>query len=135
MMNQLMKLARRAASSGGSGGGGSYGGSSSSSGAGASASAITLTVAGAALLMMGSASIYNVNGGYKAIVFNKLSGVKPDVVGEGTHFVIPYEGPAMSSVVLSVMSGLTGGDDWGIDQLRQQVVGETCDFQRPLAGH
>jgi len=35
-------------------------------------------------------SMYNVEGGHRAVIFNRLSGVSPDVVGEGTHFVVPW---------------------------------------------
>ncbi|AGO11161.1 AaceriAFR313Cp [[Ashbya] aceris (nom. inval.)] len=35
-------------------------------------------------------SMYDVRGGTRAIIFDRISGVKPDVVGEGTHFLIPW---------------------------------------------
>jgi len=31
-----------------------------------------------------------VEGGQRAVIFDRLSGVKKDVVGEGTHFLIPW---------------------------------------------
>lgn len=37
-----------------------------------------------------SSSIYNVEGGHRAIVFNRLVGVKDKVYPEGTHLVIPW---------------------------------------------
>ncbi|CAI5511451.1 unnamed protein product [Closterium sp. Naga37s-1] len=33
--------------------------------------------------------LYNVEGGHRAIIFNRLSGIKDTVYQEGTHFVIP----------------------------------------------
>lgn len=42
------------------------------------------------LLYAGSQSIFNVEGGHSAVVFNKFSGVKQTVYGEGTHFIIPW---------------------------------------------
>lgn len=35
-------------------------------------------------------SVYDVGGGSRAVVFDRLSGVKQEVVGEGTHFLIPW---------------------------------------------
>lgn len=35
-------------------------------------------------------SMYDVQGGSRAVIFDRLSGVKKDVVGEGTHFLIPW---------------------------------------------
>lgn len=34
--------------------------------------------------------LYDVDGGQRAVVFDKLRGILPEVVGEGTHFRIPY---------------------------------------------
>jgi len=35
-------------------------------------------------------SLYNVEGGHRAVIFNKLTGVKQTVIGEGTHLRIPF---------------------------------------------
>jgi prohibitin 1 len=35
-------------------------------------------------------SIYDVKGGSRAVIFDRLSGVKEEVVSEGTHFLIPW---------------------------------------------
>lgn len=35
-------------------------------------------------------ALYNVDGGHRAVIFDRFSGVKPDVMGEGTHFMIPW---------------------------------------------
>ena len=43
--------------------------------------------AGVSLLQ---ASLYNVDGGSRAVMFDRLSGVKKRVMGEGTHFRIPW---------------------------------------------
>jgi prohibitin 1 len=36
------------------------------------------------------ASIYDVKGGTRAVIFDRLSGVREEVVSEGTHFLIPW---------------------------------------------
>lgn len=43
--------------------------------------------AGASLFQ---ASMYTVDGGSRAVMFNRLSGVQKTVMGEGTHFRIPW---------------------------------------------
>ncbi|CAN1132085.1 Prohibitin-2, mitochondrial [Linum perenne] len=35
-------------------------------------------------------SLYNVDGGHRAIVFNRIKGVKDKVYPEGTHFLLPW---------------------------------------------
>ncbi|KAJ9634675.1 Prohibitin-1, subunit of the prohibitin complex (Phb1p-Phb2p) [Knufia peltigerae] len=38
----------------------------------------------------GQAAIYDVKGGTRAVIFDRLSGVQEKVVNEGTHFLIPW---------------------------------------------
>lgn len=38
----------------------------------------------------GQAAMYDVRGGTRAVIFDRLAGVKEDVVNEGTHFLIPW---------------------------------------------
>ncbi|KAK6927592.1 Band 7 domain [Dillenia turbinata] len=46
-----------------------------------------------------SNSLYNVEGGYRAIVFNRLEGIKNKVYPEGTHLIIPwFERPVIFDV-------------------------------------
>jgi len=35
-------------------------------------------------------ALYNVDGGQRAVIFDRFTGVKPEVAGEGTHFIIPW---------------------------------------------
>uniref|UniRef100_U5EVP8 Prohibitin n=1 Tax=Corethrella appendiculata TaxID=1370023 RepID=U5EVP8_9DIPT len=37
-----------------------------------------------------NSALYNVDGGHRAVIFDRFSGVKKEVVGEGTHFFIPW---------------------------------------------
>ncbi|KAL8966853.1 MAG: hypothetical protein Q9197_005748, partial [Variospora fuerteventurae] len=41
-------------------------------------------------LFVGQLSLYDVKGGSRAVIFDRLSGVKENVVNEGTHFLIPW---------------------------------------------
>jgi len=37
-----------------------------------------------------NSALYNVDGGHRAVLFDRFRGVIPDVSGEGTHFLIPW---------------------------------------------
>ncbi|KAJ3305941.1 Prohibitin-1, subunit of the prohibitin complex (Phb1p-Phb2p) [Kappamyces sp. JEL0829] len=37
-----------------------------------------------------SSSMYNVEAGHRAVIFDRLSGVSPNPIDEGTHFLIPW---------------------------------------------
>lgn len=44
----------------------------------------------ALVFSLGSAAIYDVKGGTRAVIFDRLSGVRDTVANEGTHFLIPW---------------------------------------------
>lgn len=37
-----------------------------------------------------NSALYNVEGGHRAVIFDRFTGIKEHVVGEGTHFYIPW---------------------------------------------
>ena len=37
-----------------------------------------------------NSALFNVDGGHRAVIFDRFAGVKQEVVGEGTHFMIPW---------------------------------------------
>lgn len=39
---------------------------------------------------LGQSALYDVEGGKRAVIFDRLGGVKQGVIGEGTHFLIPW---------------------------------------------
>lgn len=79
----------RNASPGGGGGGGSGGGDPRRAAAAAARSVGAL--AGAGALAYGAYnSVYTVQGGHRAVVFNRLVGMKQTVYGEGLNFNIPW---------------------------------------------
>lgn len=48
---------------------------------------------GIAIMAAGSvanSALYNVEGGHRAIIFDRFQGVRQTVIGEGTHFMIPW---------------------------------------------
>lgn len=42
------------------------------------------------LAALAQASIYDVRGGTRAVIFDRVQGVKETVVNEGTHFLVPW---------------------------------------------
>lgn len=49
-----------------------------------------MAVPASAAFFIGSQAIYDVKGGTRAVIFDRVSGVKETVVNEGTHFLIPW---------------------------------------------
>ncbi|KAL5398290.1 Prohibitin-1, subunit of the prohibitin complex (Phb1p-Phb2p) [Paraphaeosphaeria minitans] len=47
-------------------------------------------VPGALAISFAQASMYDVKGGTRAVIFDRVSGVKEQVVNEGTHFLVPW---------------------------------------------
>lgn len=39
---------------------------------------------------LGQSALYDVEGGKRAVIFDRLNGVQQNVIGEGTHFLIPW---------------------------------------------
>ncbi|RCI15975.1 hypothetical protein L249_3021 [Ophiocordyceps polyrhachis-furcata BCC 54312] len=42
------------------------------------------------IALLTQASLYDVRGGTRAVIFDRMSGVKENVINEGTHFLIPW---------------------------------------------
>ncbi|RLN34607.1 prohibitin-2, mitochondrial-like [Panicum miliaceum] len=51
---------------------------------------VKVAVLGGAAVYAAVNSLYNVEGGHRAIVFNRIHGIKDKVYPEGTHFMIPW---------------------------------------------
>ena len=41
-------------------------------------------------ISVGQAALYDVKGGTRAVIFDRLSGVQEKVINEGTHFLVPW---------------------------------------------
>ena len=41
-------------------------------------------------ISLGQAALYDVRGGTRAVIFDRLAGVKEGVINEGTHFLVPW---------------------------------------------
>lgn len=74
---------------------------------------------------LAQASMYDVKGGTRAVIFDRLSGVKETVVNEGTHFLIPW---LQKSVIYDVrtkprnISTTTGSKDLQMVSLTLRVL-------------
>lgn len=104
--------------SGGSGGGGRGGPPNLANILGGSAGIVALVALGFGINM----SLFNVDGGHRAIKYSRLSGIKENIFNEGTHFMIPwFEKPIDYDVRAKPRSiaSLTGTKDL-------QMVSLTC---------
>ncbi|EKM79256.1 hypothetical protein AGABI1DRAFT_85121 [Agaricus bisporus var. burnettii JB137-S8] len=109
----LRRIARQFRAAGGGGPGGPGKGLFAGSGL-----LIALVVGGYAL----NASLFNVDGGHRAIKYSRIHGVKPDIYSEGTHLVLPWvERPVIFDIRAKPRSiaSLTGTKDL-------QMVNITC---------
>ncbi|KAJ2793557.1 Prohibitin-2, subunit of the prohibitin complex (Phb1p-Phb2p), partial [Coemansia helicoidea] len=104
---QLRDVMRKIQRMGGGGGGGGSGGKGAF---GAGALLVTAGVLGWGAMT----SLYNVDGGHRAIKYSRVSGIKPEIYGEGTHLRLPWlETPIVYDVRAKPTSiqSLTGTKD------------------------
>mmetsp|Transcript_29975 Transcript_29975/g.44573 ORF Transcript_29975/g.44573 Transcript_29975/m.44573 type:complete len:271 (-) Transcript_29975:1159-1971(-) len=93
MAQQLKEAMQRLSKSipkGGMGGGGSGGSSGPNRAAKAAASATGALVVAGGLGYGAYNSVYTVEGGHRAVIFNRLVGMKESIYGEGLNFNIPW---------------------------------------------
>jgi prohibitin 1 len=82
-------------------------------------------VPAAIALSFAQASIYDVKGGTRAVIFDRLAGVKEDVINEGTHFLVPW---LQKSIIYDVrtrprnISTTTGSKDMQMVSLTLRVL-------------
>lgn len=94
---------------------------------------------GLVLLIGGSmfinASLFNVDGGHRAILYSRLYGVRQHILGEGTHFVIPwFETPIIYDVRAKPrnVSSLTGTKDLQMVNITCRVLSKPNLSQLPM---
>ncbi|CAH0052635.1 unnamed protein product [Clonostachys solani] len=84
-----------------------------------------LSVPAAAGAFLVSQSLYDVKGGTRAVIFDRLSGVKEEVKNEGTHFLVPW---LQKSIIFDVrtkprsISTTTGSKDLQMVSLTLRVL-------------
>ena len=107
---RMAQQASAAAGSGGPGGGGGGGGRA----AAAAAQSVTALAVAAGLGYGTYHSIYTVQGGHRAVIFNRVVGMKDHVYGEGLNFNIPwFEHPVIYDIRTKPVNlqTLTGSKD------------------------
>ncbi|KAF7722434.1 Prohibitin-1, subunit of the prohibitin complex (Phb1p-Phb2p) [Apophysomyces ossiformis] len=70
-------------------------------------------------------AMYDVQGGYRAVIFDRIQGVKTESVGEGTHFLIPWLQRAIQFDVRTKprnISTTTGSKDMQMVSLTLRVL-------------
>lgn len=79
-------------------------------------------------------SLYNVEAGHRAIIFSRIGGIQKDVVGEGTHFLLPFlEWPIFYDVRTrprNIMS-LTGSKDLQMVNINVRVLSRPSERMLP----
>ena len=79
----------------------------------------------AAGVTLAQSAMYDVKGGTRAVIFDRLKGVKEDVVNEGTHFLVPW---LQKSIIYDVrtkprnISTTTGSKDLQMVSLTLRVL-------------
>lgn len=79
----------------------------------------------AAAFSLASASIYDVKGGTRAVIFDRMRGVSDQVVNEGTHFLVPWLQKAITFDVRTKprnISTTTGSKDMQMVSLTLRVL-------------
>lgn len=82
-------------------------------------------IPGAIAVSLASASIYDVQGGTRAVIFDRLRGVNDQVVNEGTHFLVPWLQKAITFDVRTKprnISTTTGSKDLQMVSLTLRVL-------------
>lgn len=89
---------------------------------------------GGAAVYGASNSLFNVEGGHRAIVFNRITGVKEQVFEEGTHLMIPwFERPIIYDVRArpNVITSTSGSRDLQMVNIGLRVLTRPIPLQLP----
>lgn len=88
-----------------------------------------------AVAVFGQEALYNVNGGERAVIYDRMSGIQPQIVGEGTHFRIPFwQFPTIYDIRAKPRSvaSLTGTKDLQMVNISCRVLYRPDTTQLPL---
>ncbi|CAM9809171.1 unnamed protein product [Discosporangium mesarthrocarpum] len=79
--------------------------------------------------------LFNVDGGQRAVIFDRFQGVKEEVVGEGTHFMIPF---VQRPIIMDVrarprtINSVTGTKDLQMANISLRVLSRPVESKLPL---
>ena len=95
---------------------------------------LKLGIGGSAIAATGYYSLFNVEAGHRAIIFDRLVGIKEEIVVEGTHFLIPFlQWPVFYDVRTrprNIMS-LTGSKDLQMVNINVRVLSRPSEKKLP----
>ena len=95
---------------------------------------LKLGLGGSAVAATGYYSLFNVEAGHRAIIFDRFVGIKPEIIGEGTHFLIPFiQWPVYYDVRTrprNIMS-LTGSKDLQMVNINVRVLSRPEERKLP----
>mmetsp|Transcript_10896 Transcript_10896/g.20741 ORF Transcript_10896/g.20741 Transcript_10896/m.20741 type:complete len:318 (+) Transcript_10896:111-1064(+) len=97
--------------------------------------AINLIVGGSVLTYAAANSLFNVEGGHRAIVFNRFVGIKDTVYEEGTHIMIPWVERVMDYDVRAkpnMITSTSGSRDLQMVNISLRVLTRPVPSQLPL---
>mmetsp|Transcript_16474 Transcript_16474/g.46460 ORF Transcript_16474/g.46460 Transcript_16474/m.46460 type:complete len:295 (-) Transcript_16474:52-936(-) len=97
--------------------------------------AVAVVAGAVGTVFLGYKSLYNVEGGYRAVKFNVFTGIKEKVYGEGTHFLIPYiEDVTQFSIRVNprILSGQIGSKDLQMVRLKLRVLYKPVEAKLPV---
>ena len=97
--------------------------------------ALAKAVVGAgALAYFGNECLFNVEGGHRAVVYNRITGLKEDIKAEGTHIIVPWlERPTIYDVRTRPrnIQSLTGSRDLQMVNVTIRVLSKPDMEQLP----
>jgi prohibitin 2 len=95
---------------------------------------IKLGLGAGAIGISGYYSLYNVEAGHRAIIFDRIVGIKKEVIHEGTHFLIPFiQWPVFYDIRTrprNIMS-LTGSKDLQMVNINVRVLSRPHEKKLP----
>lgn len=86
------------------------------------------------IAMVGQNALFNVDGGQRAIIYSRLNGVQPNILPEGTHFIVPwFQRPIIFDVRAKPrnVASLTGTKDLQMVNITCRVLFKPDIYQLP----
>jgi prohibitin 2 len=121
------RVQRKAASASGDAGG-------SQGRVGLLGTALKLSVGAITFAYLATNCLFNVEGGHRAVMFSRLSGIQDRVVGEGTHLMVPWlHRPEIFSIRVKArpIVSLTGTKDLQMVNLTLRILSRPVESKLP----
>jgi prohibitin 2 len=96
--------------------------------------ALKLSVGAITFAYLATNCLFNVEGGHRAVMFSRLSGIQDRVVGEGTHLMVPWlHRPEIFSIRVKArpIVSLTGTKDLQMVNLTLRILSRPVESKLP----